>query len=111
MYRGRLFARLYDEASVPGIRGYPHREFAPGIVEMIALDLPDTVTVFSHNNANKFGGFEALRTQGIANLHGLEVEQLETLPAPGGVGLGCSCEPTAGRGSVLSRHESQPPGR
>jgi hypothetical protein len=42
---------------------------------MIALDLPDTVTVFSHNSANKFGGFEALRTQGIANLRGLEVEK------------------------------------
>lgn len=80
----QTFARLYDEASVPGIEGYPHREFAPGIVEMIALDLPDTVTVFSHDSANKFGGFEALRTQGIANLRGLEVEQLETLPAPGG---------------------------
>ncbi|WP_230010159.1 hypothetical protein [Microbacterium sp. Bi128] len=80
----QTFARLYDEASMPGIDGYPHREFAPGIVEMIALDLPDTVTVFSHNNANKFGGFEALRTQGIANLRGLAVEKLETLPAPGG---------------------------
>ncbi|MGO4804242.1 hypothetical protein AB4089_03845 [Arthrobacter sp. 2MCAF15] len=80
----QTFARLYEEASMPGIDGYPHREFAPGIVEMLALDLPDTVTVFSHNNANKFGGFEALRTRGMANLRRLEVEQLETLPMQGG---------------------------
>lgn len=79
---------------MPGIDGYPHRDFAPGIVEMIALDLPDTVTVFSHSNANKFGGFEALRTQGIANLRGLEVETLETLPAPGDDGgLGIRVSP------------------
>jgi hypothetical protein len=80
----RTFARLYDEASIPGIDSYPHRELAPGIVEMLALDLPDTVAVFNHHNANKFGGWEALQKQGIENLRSLEIEQLETLPAPGG---------------------------
>jgi hypothetical protein len=80
----QTFARLYDEASLPGIGSYPHSEFAPGIVEMLALDLPDTVAVFSHKNSKKFGGWEALRSQGISNLRGLEVEHLETLPAPGG---------------------------
>ncbi|MHC6229430.1 hypothetical protein ACX5I6_06785 [Arthrobacter sp. MMS24-T111] len=80
----RTFARLYDEASIPGIHRYPYREVAPGIVEMLALDLPETVAVFNHDNANKFGGWEALRRQGMGNLRGLEPEQLETLPAPGG---------------------------
>lgn len=80
----RTFARLYDEASIPGIDGYPRRELAPGIVEMLALDLPDTVAVFNYDNANKFGGWEALHRQGIENLRGLEIEHLETLPAPGG---------------------------
>lgn len=80
----RTFARLYDEASIPGIDSYPHREFAPGIVEMLALDLPDTVAVFNHDHANKFGGWQALQRQGIENLRRLEIEQLETLPAPGG---------------------------
>jgi hypothetical protein len=51
---------------------------------MLALDLPDTVAVFNHDNANKFGGWEALQKQGIENLRSLEIEQLETLPAPGG---------------------------
>jgi hypothetical protein len=80
----RTFARLYDEASIPRIDSYPHREIAPGIVEMLALDLPETVAVFNHDNANKFGGWEALQREGIENLRGLEVEQLETLPAQGG---------------------------
>jgi hypothetical protein len=80
----RTFARLYDEASIPGIDGYPYREFAPGIVELLALDLPDTVAVLNHENANKFGGWEALQRQGIETLRGLEIEQLETLPTPGG---------------------------
>ncbi len=79
----QTFARLYDVEGVPGIEDYPHREFAPGIVELLALDLPDTVAVFSHDNASKFGGWEALRTQGISNLGQLNVEQLETIPTPG----------------------------
>ncbi|VXB47579.1 conserved hypothetical protein [Arthrobacter sp. 8AJ] len=82
--QSRTFGRLHDEASIPGIQSYPHREFAPGIVEMLALDLPDTVAVFNHDNANRFGGWEALQGQGIENLRRLEIEQLETLPAPGG---------------------------
>jgi hypothetical protein len=75
------FARLYDEASIPGIDGYPHRELAPGIAEMLALDLSETVVVFNHDYANKFGGWEALQRQGIENLRGLEIEHLETLTA------------------------------
>jgi hypothetical protein len=62
----------------------PFDVMAPGIVEMLALDLPETVAVFNHDNANKFGGWEALQREGIENLRGLEVEQLETLPAQGG---------------------------
>lgn len=80
----RTFARLYEEASIPGIGSYPHREFAPGVVEMLALDLPDTVAVFAHDNASRFGGWEALQKRGIENLRSLETEQLETIPAPGG---------------------------
>ena len=51
---------------------------------MLALDLPETVAVFNHDSANKFGGWEALGRQGLENLRGLEAEQLEILPAPGG---------------------------
>ena len=80
----RTFARLYGESALPPLDGHPHREFAPGVIEMLALDLPDTVAVFRHENARTFGGWEALRQQGITNLRALEVERLETLNPPGG---------------------------
>jgi hypothetical protein len=80
----QTYARLYEESSLPSLEGYPHREFAPGIVEMLALDLPETVAVFSHDHARKFGGWEALRSRGITNLLALDNEQLETIEAPGG---------------------------
>ena len=80
--RNQTFARLYDESAVPGLDDHPHREFAPGLIEMLALDLPQTVTVFRHENARDHGGWEALRQQGMANLRGLEVERLQTLAAP-----------------------------
>jgi hypothetical protein len=80
----RTYARLYEESFVPDLAKYPHREFAPGIVEMLALDLPDTVAVFDHDNARSFSGYESLRRSGIANLNDLAVEALETLDAGGG---------------------------
>ena len=61
---------------------YPHREFAPGIVEMLALDY-DTVAVYDHERAQALGGYAALRDSGTANLDHLAVEQLETVPTPG----------------------------
>lgn len=81
---GRTFARLYEESVVPELDGHPHREFAPGVIEMLALDLPDTVAVFRHENARTYGGYAALREQGLANLHGLDVERLEHMTPPEG---------------------------
>lgn len=75
----QTYARLCEESSLPSLEVYPHREFAPGVVEMLALDLPETVAVFSHDHARKFGGWEALRSQGMTNLRALDNEQLETL--------------------------------
>jgi hypothetical protein len=81
----RTYVRLYEEAFIqpPHRDEYPHREFAPGIVEMLALDLPDSVAVYDHGNAQALGGFAALRDSGIANLEQLAVERLETLQTPG----------------------------
>jgi hypothetical protein len=80
----RTFSRLYDVASVPSIESFPHQEFAPGIVEMLALDLPETVAVFSHDNVRALGGWEDLRRHGLSNLRVLPTEALETLQGPGG---------------------------
>lgn len=63
---------------------FPHREFAPGVVELLALDLPDTVAIFDHDNATRLGGWQALRDVGLDNLRSLPAEHLETLEAPGG---------------------------
>ncbi len=35
----------------PRFDGFPHREFVPGVVELLALDLPETVAVFNHEHA------------------------------------------------------------
>ncbi|MFJ4206852.1 hypothetical protein ACIPY2_00095 [Paenarthrobacter sp. NPDC089675] len=64
----QTFARLYGENHLPKMERYPHREFAPGIVEVLALDLPDLVQMFDHDRARKFGGWEELRARGITNL-------------------------------------------
>ena len=80
----RTYSRLYDAESVPSLENYLHQEFAPGIVEMLALDLPDAVAIFKHEDARQLGGFAALRSHGVANLEELPVESFETLPTPGG---------------------------
>lgn len=80
----QTYARLYAEDDLPEPDHYPHREFVPGVIEMLALDLPETVAFFDHDNATEFGGWEALRSHGVANLQALPVERLETLDAPGG---------------------------
>jgi len=80
----RTYSRLYDAASVPSLEKYPHQEFAPGIVEMLALDLPDAAAIFKHEDVRHLGGFAALRSRGVANLEELPVESFETLPTAGG---------------------------
>lgn len=80
----RTYARLYDEKSIPNLDRYPYSQFAPGVVEMLALDLPDTVAVFNHDRARTFGGWEALRTKGLAHLRAVEDEQIHTVPSQGG---------------------------
>jgi len=80
----RTYARLYPHDALPSLDAYPHREFVPGIVEMLALDLPQTVAVFDHEKLAKVGGWEALRAHGVANLRALPVESIQTLDAPGG---------------------------
>lgn len=78
------YARLYDPTSLPTLDRYPHRDFAPGLVEMLALDLPETVTVFHHDAAAAAGGWEQLRAAGVDNLRRLPVDELVTVPVDGG---------------------------
>jgi hypothetical protein len=82
--RRTAYARLYSASFLPSLEPYPHRDFAPGLVEMLALDLPETVTVFQHEAAAAAGGWERVRAAGVENLRRLPVEALETLPGDGG---------------------------
>jgi hypothetical protein len=80
----QTYARLYDETAMPSLDGFPHREFVPGVVELLALDLPETVAVYNREHASRLGGWERLRGHGVRNLRALPVEHLEQLDAPGG---------------------------
>ncbi|HEV2796111.1 MAG TPA: hypothetical protein VGV65_00690, partial [Nocardioides sp.] len=82
--RRQTYARLSAEDGLPPLDGFPHREFVPGVVEMLALDLPETVAMFNHEHAARLGGWEALREHGVRNLDSLPVEQLETVDLPDG---------------------------
>ena len=80
----RTYARIYASDSFPSLDAYPHREFVPGVVEVLALDLPESVAFYRHQDANSLGGWQALQAAGIANLQSLPVDELEALDVPGG---------------------------
>lgn len=80
----RTYLRLWDEASLPDLDSYPHREFAPGIVELPALDLPDSVAIYGREQARRHGGFGALRDHAVRNLSQLPADELEQLEGPRG---------------------------
>ncbi|WP_380163979.1 hypothetical protein [Jannaschia sp. R86511] len=82
--RRSTYARLYDLASLPTAEHHPYREFAPGLVEMLALDLPETVTVFPHEAVSAAGGWEPLHAAGVENLRRLPTEELVPVPVDGG---------------------------
>lgn len=82
--RPRTYARLYEEGGIPGLTGFPHRVFAPGLVEMIALDLPDSVVVYNDERAAALGGHDQLRAWGLDSLRREPVERHEVLELPDG---------------------------
>lgn len=85
--RSRTYARLYERDGVPDLTGFPHREFAPGLVEMLALDLPEAVAVYNDERAAVFGGPGVLREWGLQNLRREPVEHHERIELPDGGGF------------------------
>jgi hypothetical protein len=65
---GRTYAKLYETASIPNLDAFSYREFAPGLAELLALDLPDTVAVFPREDLERLGGWAMLHEHGMANL-------------------------------------------
>ncbi len=82
--RERTYARLYERDAVPDLSDFPHQEFAPGLVEMLALDLPETIAVYNDERAAALGGPARLREWGMANLRAEPVEHHERLELPDG---------------------------
>ena len=78
------YVRLYEHQSVPQPDRYPHAEFAPGLLEMLALDLPESVTVMTHEVVGRLGGYAALRERGLEHLRRVPVDAHEVLSGPDG---------------------------
>lgn len=81
---GRTYLRLFDESSVPALDDYPHREFLPGVVELLALDLPESVAIYGREHADRLGGFTTLRAHALRNLEALQVDAPERIECRGG---------------------------
>ena len=75
--RARTYARLYPEGELRSeLFGYA-TEAMPGLLELLAFDLPDTVAVMRDSDVEEFGGPRALREAGLANLHAVPIEKAE----------------------------------
>ena len=64
----RTYVRLYAATDVRDLDDRPHREFAPGLVELLAFDQPDSVMAHRGDDVRRLGGWAALRERGLANL-------------------------------------------
>lgn len=83
----RTYVRLYETASVPELRAGCYRDFAPGLVELLALDSPETVSMYPRQAVDRLGGWAALREYGLANLASERDDQrgLQPIAGPQGV--------------------------
>jgi len=80
----RTYARLCPASDVsPDAFGYA-AEAMPGLLEVLALDLPDTVTIMRDIDVERFGGPAALREAGLANLRAVPMEQTEQVTTEDG---------------------------
>jgi len=82
--RARTYARLYPAGEVsPDVFGYAI-EAMPGLLEVLAFDLPDTATMMRESDVQWFGGLAALREAGLANLSAVPIEQTERVTTEDG---------------------------
>ncbi len=82
--RARTYARLYPAAEVsPDLFGYA-TEVMPGLLELLAFDLPDTVTMMRETDVERFGGPVALREAGLANLRAVPIGETERVTTDDG---------------------------
>lgn len=74
----RTYLRLYDASSLPDAGWWDYgREVAPGVLELLALDLPDSVATFNDEQVTKHG-LDQLRAAGRRNLRKVLAEDRVT---------------------------------
>jgi hypothetical protein len=66
----RTYVRLYEAASISNPGEDCYREFAPGLVERLALDLPEAVAAYPRQEVERLGGWATLHGHGMVNLAG-----------------------------------------
>ncbi|MFB9905597.1 hypothetical protein [Allokutzneria oryzae] len=70
----RTYLRLYDADGLPDVDWLSYaREPVPGVLELLALDQPDTVSTFNDDRVRQHG-LEVLREAGLRNLRREVVE-------------------------------------
>ncbi|GAA4021702.1 hypothetical protein GCM10022247_52380 [Allokutzneria multivorans] len=81
----RTYLRLYENAALPDVDwlGYG-REAFPGVTELLALDLPETVALYNDDRVRRHG-LDVLREAGLRNLravvpdHRTEIDGVQVL--------------------------------
>ncbi|MQY15533.1 hypothetical protein SRB5_57150 [Streptomyces sp. RB5] len=75
----RVYPRIVDSDLLDrGHFGYA-RPLTPGLCEVLALDLPDSVMLLNDESLEPLGGVHALRAQAVRNLRSLPVEGHEAV--------------------------------
>jgi hypothetical protein len=83
--RSRTYAKLWPVTAFPQRGRFRYmREIAPGLLDSLVLDLPDSVAGISDSEVERFGGLDGLREAGLANLRALPVEERQRMDAPDG---------------------------
>jgi hypothetical protein len=79
--RSRVYTRLWGESFLPDYEA-PSVPFAPGIVEVLCLDVPGGTALISTDRVERFGGWDALHPIGRANLEARPFEEMELIKTP-----------------------------
>ncbi|MFJ1748388.1 hypothetical protein ACIOJD_19380 [Streptomyces sp. NPDC088116] len=83
--RAQLYPRVISQYSLdPQTFGYA-RSVAPGLYEVLALDLPESVMMLTDEALEPLGEVQQLRDQALGNLRELPVEVRETVKNTGGI--------------------------
>ena len=79
-----VIVRLYEAEGVPHLDTFPNLDFAPGVVQMLALDQPETVHILSADRVQRLGGWPLLYERGLVNLRREATGEPEQVDAGGG---------------------------